>query len=253
MRPRGSAPSSPQSCCVSGYTGTVSRRTVMACPQATLNSSSAVAKPPSVMSCRARTPAKPRAMRASSLMLSRSSRCRHAASCSAVMPRVRKRSGSSPASRAVPSIASALVSSTWSPSATPRLSRRSARGSVPSMVAATTGLVTAAVISVWPPTSAMPAPALVAAMFSSRCRASDGVVPAGRSTVVSSQRGSPPEVAMSLALTSTAKRPRSALVSVMGSPCTTITSSPLTSSAATSSPTPAPTSTAGSATSRPPR
>ena len=34
----------------------------------------------------------------------------------------------------------------------PRLSRRSARASVPSIVRDTTGLATASVISVWPPT-----------------------------------------------------------------------------------------------------
>ena len=80
-------------------------------------------------------------MRASGRMLARSCRARQASSSAALMPRARRRSPSSPASSAAPSIASALVSSTRSPVRAERLSLSSARPTVPSAVSETTGLV----------------------------------------------------------------------------------------------------------------
>ena len=66
----------------------------------------------------------------------------------------------------------------------------------------------------------------------------DGVVPTGNRRVVSSQRGSAPAVAMSLALTITAYCPIASVAKVMGSDLKTSTSSAETSTAAMSSPTP---------------
>ena len=162
------------------------------------------------------------------------------------MPRARRRSPSSPASRAAPSIASALVSSTRSPVRAERLSFSSARRSVPSAVSDTTGRVTASVTSVWPPARVTPASSAAAASPPRTARACDGVVPTGRSTVASSQRGSAPEAAMSLTLTRTAARPTASPPRVIGSPWATRSSAPSRSTAATSSPIRGGTSRAGS-------
>ena len=163
--------------------------------------------------------------------------------------RARRRAGPCPPS------ASALVSITRSPGRAERLSRSSARRTVPSAVSETTGRVTASVTSVCPPTSVTPArgggrrPGR-----RSSASASDGVVPGGQQH----RRQQPARLRSDggdvVGVDEHGGAPRRrAPPSVMGSPCATSSSAPARSRAATSSPTPGGTSTAGSAPARPPR
>jgi hypothetical protein len=85
----------------------------------------------------------------------------------------------------------------------------------------------------------------VAVSCAIRARTSSSVVSVGSSTVARNQRGATPQTATSLALISTAKRPASLAVSVIGS--VAATSAPAsTSMTAASSPRAGPRRTAGS-------
>ncbi len=169
-----------------------------------LNSVTAVASPPSVTSCMARTPGKARASRASGTTLKWSRSRRQEASSESLMPRSRRREWASTARRAVPSTATRLVSRIRSPGSSERLSRRSDRCSTPAAKPTMTGRVTASVISVCPPQSVSPSCATLAARSDRRYSACEGVVSGGKRTPAKNQRGSAPHVTKSLMLTRTA-------------------------------------------------
>ena len=125
-------------------------------PPAMLNSSRAVASPPSVISCMALVPAVAAAILASVIMLMLSKNWQQRSISPAAMPNFLRRTPNSLAIMAVPSTASPLVNSTRSPFSIRRLSIRSRRATVPAIIPATMGRATASVISVCPPHNVMP-------------------------------------------------------------------------------------------------
>ena len=120
----------------------------------------------------------------------------------------------------MPSTAMRLVRSSASPGLMERRSISRPAGAVPSIVPLTMGRVTASVISVWPPQSTMRWATHSRRRPSIAVSTSEGVAPRGKRTVAKNQRGTAPQVAMSLALTSTAQRPSASVVNVTGSELT---------------------------------
>ena len=245
-RANGCSPRALHTSEVSGSIGTLSSSTASPKPDAPATSCSAANSPPSVMSCNECTCICEQ-IRAScsTLIPGVSSIVALFAITFSLTPDCRNSPAQSLASRAVPSMASPLVTMMLSPSWAPPVVMRRSRSTSPSIVPITMGRWMPWVTSLWPPIRVTPKSRQLCIRSSKRSLASSCVNDCGTRSVARNQRGVAPVQATSLAQTWTAYHPARSVAKVTGSLFATSSRSPK-SSAAASSPTRGPSTTRGS-------